>query len=260
MLRLSRLLLILFVGIFLAGCSGGNERDEPPPDPIELLTEAATNIRSADTFRLDVTQSGAEYPILIELNGADTEVTFRRAQAQYVAPDLMQGSVRVIASGLSIDIGIFSRGADQWVQILGTNWIKAFFAPGFNPETLIAADTGFQAALSSLTALSYIGAETLDDGTSVYHLSGTAEGPAVMALLVDLIEAEGAVGVEVYIDRNTLYPVRLMISQPETITETQPDPTTWTIDVFDIDAPAELNPPPLPEATPELTPEATAGA
>jgi len=254
--RLCHLLLMVCLGIFVAGCTGGDDGDEQPPDPVALLTEAADNIRSAETFRLDVTQSGAEYPILIELNGADTQVTFRRAQAQYVAPDLMQGSVRVVTGGVTIDIGIFSRGADQWVQILGTNWIKAFFAPGFNPETLIAADTGFQAALSSLTALSYIGEETLDDGSSVYHLSGTAEGPAVSALLVDLIEAEGAVGVEVYIDRTTRYPVRLMISQPETITETQPDPTTWTIDVFDIDAPAQLNPPPEPEATPE----ATAGA
>lgn len=239
MLRLLSLLIAVLV--LLVGCQS-DAPEEPPPDPVELITESANNIRTSQTFRLEVRHAGAEYlvPVYITDNVTPVDVGFRRAVAQYVFPDRLHATVRVLLAGAAIEIETYSEGADQWFKLPGTNWVDGDYAPGFNPETLIAEDTGFQAALAALEEISYEGITSLEDGTSVYHLNGIANGPDVTALLVGLIEAEGDVMVDVFIDREERYPIRLVITQPETDPD---DPTTWTIDVYDINAEAEPAPP-----------------
>lgn len=240
------IILLLTTALLLTACNTGND-DEPPPEPVALLTEAANNIRAANTFRMEVRHSGADYLVSVYLDPdasglsqSVAQVAFRRALAQYVAPQVLQADVSIILGGITTQLKIFSQGDDQWFKLPVTSWIKGDFAPGFNPETLIAEDTGFQAALAALTDLNYEGTDTLEDGTNVFHLSGTANGPDVTALLVGLIEAEGLVPVDVYISQEDRLPVRLVIVQPETDPE---DPTTWTIDVYDLNAEPNLTPP-----------------
>lgn len=238
-----RHLLIVFMLLSVAACAT-NSATETPPDPIELITEASDNIRASETFRMDVQRTGASYFVETDLGSVD----FKRAVAQYVAPNILQASVRVIAAGLPADVDIFSHGDNQWFRntILTANtWFNAPFAIGFNPEKLISEDTGFQMALNSLINLVYEGREELEDGTPVYHLSGTARGEDITALLANLVEATGEVLVDVFIDQNQLIPVRFVIVQPNTITEDEPDPTTWTVDVFDINAEPEIDGPDL---------------
>jgi hypothetical protein len=173
-------------------------------------------------------------------------VIFRRAVAQYVAPDILQATVRLIAAGLPADVDIFSQGDEQWYRnaILTANaWLNSPFALGFNPETLIAQDTGFQAALSSLLDLDYIGKENMDDGTPVFHLKATAKGEDIAALMAGMIQATGNVLVDVYIDQALRIPVRFIIVQPDTVTEAEPEPTTWTVDVYDINQEPEIDQP-----------------
>lgn len=232
--------LIVLLVLLLAACAG--TPTEEPIDPIELVTTASENIRESETFRMSVERTGASYFVDTGLG----QVDFRRAVAQYVAPNVIQATVRLIASGLPADVDIFSRGDDQWYRhtILTANlWFNAPFAEGFNPETLISEDTGFQTALNSLINLTYEGLQTLEDGTPVYHLKGTADGRDITALLANLVEATGEVLVDVFIDQNLMIPVRFVIVQPDTITDTQPDPTTWTVDVYDINAEPKLDAP-----------------
>lgn len=238
--RLIGLLLVMIMGI--TAC-GGDTGGEVTPEPLALLTEAAENIRERDTFRLHVEQGGARYNFPIMQGNDAINVQFRFARAQYVKPNILQATARVIAAGLPIDIDIFSLGALQWYRLPGVSWVRGEFAPGFDPMTLIAADSGFQAALTALIDLEFIGTTSLEDGTPAYHLKGIANGPSITALVVGLIEAADTVPVDVYIHRETHYPVRLVLTQPETVTEAEPDPTTWTIDVYDLDADAELAPP-----------------
>lgn len=238
--------LILVLGVVVVVFQNRNTlepQSTPTLEPVTLLTTAANNIRTRDTFRLYVEQGGAAYNIWIQMENGSTAVKFEFAKAQYVAPDMLQATARVLLAGLAIDIGIFSKGPDQWYQLPGLPWVKGFFAPGFNPATLIAEDTGFQAALTALTSLEFIGETTLEDGTPAYHLKGIADGPSVTALVVGLIQAADIVPVDVFINRETLMPVRLILTQPETVTETEKEPTTWTIDVYDLDAPSEVIPP-----------------
>jgi hypothetical protein len=243
---LQRILISLFVALLLTSGCGSGSGGEPTPEPLSLLTEAANNIRARSTFRLYVEQSGAAYeiPVIIAQGQPAVNVQFRFARAQYVAPDTMQATARVIVPVFGAqDFEIFSKGAAQWYRVPGTAWGRGDFAPGFNPTTLIAEDSGFQAALTALVGLEYVGEETLEDGTPTYHLRGVASGPAVTALVVGLIQSTGDVPVDVYIHRETRLPVRLILTQPETVTEAAPEPTTWTIDVYDVDAEPELTPP-----------------
>jgi hypothetical protein len=189
----------------------------------------------------------------VELAGADYfietdfgEVAFRRAVAQYVAPDMMQATVRVLLGSVPLDVDVFSRGENQWFRAgvwTAGEWVNATFAPGFNPEALIAQESGFQAAINALIDLQMAGPEELEDGTPVHHLRAVADGEDVSALMVGLIYATGSVNVDVYIHRNEVYPVRFVIVQPDTATEEQPDPTTWTVDVYDLNAEAEIDDP-----------------
>lgn len=201
--------------------------------PIDLITEAAENIRQAESFQLEVQQSGADYLINTELGS----VAFRRAQAQYVAPDVLQATVRLIAGGLPADVDIFSLGEQQWFRnaiLTAGQWYHAPFAAGFNPEILIAQETGFKAALEALIDLEYKGLVSLEDGTQTHHLTGTANGADIAALLAGMVEMPGVVTVEVFIDTGAVIPVRFVITQPDTATADQ-GPTTWRVDVYGFD-------------------------
>lgn len=219
----------------------------PPPDPLTLVTEAAQTVRRLDTFRMQVNTAGAPYYIATQLGN----VQFRRAVAQYIAPDVMQANVRLIAAGLPIEVDVFSRDENQWYRndvLTANRWYHAPFSPGFNPRTLIAEETGFQASLKALIDLALVGVETLEDGSPVLHLKATARGEDVTALLAGLIYMSGIVNVDVYIHQERTYPVRFVIMQPDTVSDAQPEPTTWTIDIYDLNDSAEIDDPEAADA------------
>jgi hypothetical protein len=235
---------MLLAVVLLAACQSGGDAEEID-DPVALLAESANNIQMTDSFRMEVTHSGADYLVDVYLDeeNADTPVSvaFRRAIAEYIAPNILQADARILLRGVAVDLTVFSREDDQWWRLLGDLWVRGQYAPGFNPRELIAEDSGFQAALEALEELNYAGVETLEDGTQVYHLTGIADGADVTAILVGLIEIEGNVPIDVFVDVGTRYPVRLIVRQPETDPE---NPTTWTIDVYDINEEIALEPPP----------------
>ncbi len=263
MLRLLAILLVALLLAVMVGCTPAPAATEAPPDPLALIKEAADKLRAADTFRISVNETGQDYIMYTEY----ATVYFRRAVAQYVAPGIMQATIRVIAAGLPLEIEVFSRGIEQWYRAIWTGnlWINQAFAPDFNPATLVAEESGFQAALDALIDLTYTGTTQLENGINVYSLAATADGPDVSALLGGLISPIGTVDVGVYIDQNTRYPSRFVITEhdspfavtPEAGSETEP--IVWTIDLYDINAPAELSTPEALDAaaTAEASDEAT---
>lgn len=252
-----RHLWIVLALVLLAGCSGNNATPTPAVDPLTLVTEAAANIRAAETFRISVTQTGPDYLMLTDYGTA----VFHSATGQYVAPREMQANVRVGVAGIPIQIDVFSRGADQWYRAIwtGNRWLNQPFQEGFNPETLISQDAGIQAALDALIQLNYVGEEQLESGAQVQHLTATANGPDVSALLGGLIEPVGEVTVDVYVDTTTRQPARFIIQEFDSpFAETpepgqEAEPVVWTIDIYDINAPAEIDVPPESEGTVEAS-------
>lgn len=253
MLRLIVTLAIL--AVLLASCQSA-EPTEAPPEPLALVTSAAENIRETETFRMLVEVSGAPYYIATDLGN----VEFRRAQAQYVAPSEMQATVRLIAAALPTEVDVFSRAENQWYRndiLTGGRWYNAPFSPGFNPETLIAQETGFQRSLQALIDMKYSGTTELESGERVHHVAATANGADVTALLAGLVEMGGTVNVDVYVNTETLLPARFVITQPDTVTETEPEPTVWTIDIYDFNAPPEIEDPDAGDQIVPVTEETT---
>lgn len=247
------LLALIVVG---AGCGGAPAASPTPtPDPLALVTQTASSIRDAASFRLDVSQTGPDYSI----GTVYAPVIFRRASAQYIAPGMMQASVRVLAAGLPIDVDVFARGPQQCYRAIwtGNSWVNEPFAPGFDPQSLIAEETGFQAALNALVDVRFVGEETLENGARVLHVSGSADGSQVTALMVGLIAPQGTVGVDLFTDAQTGYPARFTLT--ETVVDEfgvrQPEPRVWTIDVSDVNAASTL---PDTDGCEAGSPEATA--
>ncbi len=240
-----RLMLIISpVLMVLAACGGSPS--EALPEPLPILNAAAEHVNSAESFRMEVWQEGAPY--YIESDVIDGDLIFDRARMDYVAPDVLQGRIRAQLGALPFELGILARGEYQWVRLPGAGWTDSlYFAPGFNPRTLIAEDSGFQAALSALLDIEMIGRVRLEDGTPVYHMRGQADGPAVSELMVYIITADDPVNIDAYVHVETNIPVRLVVTIPDTETEAYPDPTKFYVDLYDLNnvSPSDITGPTL---------------
>jgi hypothetical protein len=227
------------MALVLVGCQPTPTELEQAPDPLTLLNAAADKIRAADTFRLAVDVSGLPHTFYAEL-GDDGLVSaeFLQARAQYVSPDVFIGKVR-IKYVVPLDVEVYANGTEQSYRLGNLNWIKGQFAPEFTPSMLLAEDTGFQAALTTMQNLAYIGVETLEDGQPVYHLTGEANGTQISSLVVGLINTQEELPLDVYVHRETGYPVRLVMHLPNGEGE-----STFLIDVYDINRPADITTPP----------------
>lgn len=250
-----RLAIFLLIMVWvLAGCGGdATQQAAATRTPADMVKQAAANVRPVDTLKMTIERSGAVYLFQADMG----TVAFNRLEGQYVAPDTIQAKARVMLGKLPLDIDVFAKGADQWIRGIFSNmeWQKTDFATGFNPQTLISQEnSGLQVAMASLKDVKQVGEESLEDGTAVYHLSATAAGQDVSALVAGLLQMTGQVTVDLYVDKAQILPLKFVVVQPDTITDTEKDPTTWTIEIYDFNVPATLE---TPEATAEPTAEAT---
>lgn len=224
MLRLVILLVVSFA--LLAGCA-----PEPPPaDVLALVETAASHIQTAEAFAVSIERGGA--PVYIDGNGV---INFLRATGSYVAPDRVQARVRVQVSGLAGDIDVIAIGEEQYYRhaiLTGGAWLNAEFSPGFNAETLVRSESGLARAMRAIKSLTLVGPVTLD-GVRMWHLTGTAVGSEVAALTIGLIPAEDDVEVSLYIRADTGQAERMVLVQPDTVSEAEPEPSTWTVEVYD---------------------------
>ena len=243
-----RLIALWLSVMLLSACSLGGESTatpEPTPNAVTLAAESAAKVSEADTLRLEISQSGIPNYVLVDLGQGIIQAIFRRAVGQYAAPGEMAVAVRLIVAGLPLDVDIYSNDGDQWYRALftGNRWLNVPFAEGFDPADIITEDTGIRGVLNSLLELQYVASENLEDNTPVYHLKGRAEGEAVSMMLDNLVTFPAQVIVDAFIHRETLYPVRLVLVQTETANVADEEPTTWTIDVYDVNAELEITPP-----------------
>jgi hypothetical protein len=162
-----------------------------------------------------------------------------RAEAQYIAPDVMYAKPRIRALGAPLEIELFARDTDQWLKALGTDWQQFVVAEDFNATDLVREDSGFDKALSGLRDLQYIERTTLIDGSVAHHVRGFADGQVIYDLLFGLLTVENDnVIVDVYIDPERIIPLQLDVVLPETATDDEPDDTQWYVELFEFDGEA----------------------
>ncbi|GAB4575117.1 MAG: LppX_LprAFG lipoprotein [Anaerolineae bacterium] len=231
------LIVFLLSALLLTACSGPTSA---PPDPLELVETAARTIQSADSFAVIIERTGA--PVFLDPNGL---IVFLRARGSYVAPDRVQARVRVTVSGIAGELDVIAIGDDQYYRhavLTGGQWINAEFSPGFNAENLVRSESGLSRALQAIKDLELVGQETVD-GVPMWRLSGTAIGSEVAALTFDLIPAQQDVTVDLFIRVDNQQAERMIIVQPDTVTPETPEPTTWTVEIFDYNGQFTIEPP-----------------
>jgi hypothetical protein len=234
------------LAVGLVGCAPAPTETTEAPEPLELLKAAAGLIREVETFRLAVDVDGA--PHLFEaILGDDGLVSaeFLRARAQYRAPDEFQGQVR-IRYAVPIDVEVYANAVGQSYRLGNLPWIFGAFAPGFTPAMLLDEVSGFQAALTNMTDLVYVGRTSLEDGQPVHQVSGRANGAQVSSLVVGLINTTADIPLEVFVNTETGFPARITMRVP------QPDgqESAFVIDIYDVNAPSEIVVPPTPQPRP----------
>jgi hypothetical protein len=239
--RISVILIIML--LLIAGCTGGDsDEPEPTPDADVALANAAELISTVESFKLEIIPYGAPFDFGIDLGDGSVRVRFNRAIGQFIAPDEVGAEVSVRLGSPNIDINIYAQGDNQWYQAPLIGWINGYFAEGFNPARLLDETTGFQAMLSTLRDLEFVGRKSIN-GVNTDHYAAIADGVSVSNLLM-LIELEGLVPVDVFINPDTGYPVRVVVDQERPAEDGETDVVTeWQVDVFDIDAEDDLSRP-----------------
>jgi hypothetical protein len=234
-------LLALFV---LTGCAPESASSIAPiTDPTEALREAVEQIRSKETFRILIEQTGVPYRFQVSLDAGTTYVSaiMRRGEAQFIVPDELYATVRLEVPPLpTVNVEIFAQELNQFFRLAGGDWINFPIAEGFNPGELVRDDSGFALALGQMRNLEYVGTTNLIDGTLVQHVRGTASGQTINNLMFNLLSlTQDNIIVDVYLEPETRFPLRLTLTLPDTATEREGD-TTWNIELYDINAPARV--------------------
>jgi hypothetical protein len=222
---------LVSLSLLLAACGGAPEATPTQaPDPRALLSRAADDIQAVSALRFKLQLTGA--PAFID--DADL-ISFGSADGVYVAPDKISAKVSAAVAGVAGQIDIVAVGSDQYMKHLlltANRWLNMQFSPGFNADTLIRGDLGIKYALNALTDLTYHGVVDLF-GTQVHHISGTASVADISAVTVNLIRGTGSANAEIYINVATGQVERIVLVQPETVTDQHPEPTTWIMELFD---------------------------
>ncbi len=240
MLRVSSFFMALC--LFLGACTGGQTTLQPIEDPVAALAQAVETVREQTTFRLLIEQIGVAYPFQVSLDAGLTAVNaiMRRGEAQFMAPEELYATVKLEIPPLpAINTEIFAKGPIQWFRLAGGNWINFPIAEGFDPGELVRPDGGFAQALGQLRDVQYIGTETLIDGTITQHIRGFANGDTINDLMFNLLRlTQNNVQVDVFLNPETNLPARILITLPDTASESEGD-TQWNLEIYDLGAPAE---------------------
>ncbi|NDJ85470.1 MAG: LppX_LprAFG lipoprotein [Chloroflexi bacterium] len=236
-------LLLLIVVMVLGACNGEDGDEESPPEPQELLTEAAQSLNEAESFRLGIRHEGPS----TEIDAGEFVVIFNNATAFFVSPDRVWAKVSVAIGDLTQEVEVIAIEDRQYINnsfLTGGEWQAEVFAQGFQPSDLQSDEKGIGSALLSMDDAELLGREEIAGGVAVYHLRGTVDAQKVRSVTVGLMASDqGAIETEVYIRRDdTRRVARIVLKEP---TETD-EVKIWTIDFDSYNRDFEIEEPDIP--------------
>lgn len=237
-------LALVAAALFLAGCNPGSPNATPTPvDVRAIMDEAAAVVSDAHSFRVIIERTGA--PVYVDTADTTGAIEFMRAEAEYAAPDRIMADVKIKIGGLVVSGDFIAIGTAQYLAnptLTGGNWWKYDFVPGLDPAGILAENGGLQAALRSVRDLQLVGVENRDGVESV-HVRGVGDGAEVANLTLGLIGG-GDVEVDAWIGAQDRRVIRVEVLEPNRpLPEGRSDPPFWTIELFDYNAPVEIEPP-----------------
>ena len=234
--RIQKYGIVLILLILLSAC-GSSEKEVT--DPYELVTLSTERMRSLGGFHYKIDRSGA--PAFID----DSEtISFRTAEGDYVVPDRVTATVKVITPLIVTEVNLISIGDQQWeTNVFTGQWQKVPVEYAFQPQELLNPNTGLQAILEKdLNDLTLVGLEELEEmpGKSLHYIQGVLDGEGAYNLTNGMIDNE-VLNVQLWIDPETYDIYRVVVVDP--MNEGDEEDTVWQIDFWDFGNVVEINPP-----------------
>ena len=234
----------LWIVLFLISLCGCRAATPTPLPPEEIISRSVTRLQETAGLHFVVERSGAP----AYLDAAKT-LSLRRMEGDYVAPDRVQATVRIIATGFVTEIEVIGIDEIQWeTNPLSKEWQQLPPQWGFNPTSLFDPSTGLQPILENdLEDLVYIGNQELEEwpGKLLYSLTGLLRGNRIYRTTFGLI-GPGRLDMQLWIEPGTFELYRMVLTEGE---EGEEEPSTWTIDFWNYDQVIEIEPP-IPENSP----------
>jgi lipoprotein LprG len=232
---------VLFILFFLFAC-GGDPKPSPTPTPevppLEIAARSAEVMLAVQTLHFNIERDGA----LVYIDDSQL-LAFKRAEGDFVVPDEMRATVRIITAFTPVSLGMIVLGDEQYATdpitgrwgVLPEEWGQFNLAVLFHPET------GLQGLLEDgIAGLELLGVEKVGE-RPCYHLSGEVKGERMSSATLGFI-GEGDVAVEVWVDSEDFYMRRLIIVEPYTDPN---EPTTWDLGFSQFGQEVEIQAPPL---------------
>jgi hypothetical protein len=226
----------MLMALLIAGCS----QDEPETlSAEEIVANSAARMTGLDGFHFAIDLSGK--PVF--LDGAET-LSLGNAEGFYVAPDRALAAVKVLIPGLVTEVELLSIADQQWLSGLVTSdWVELPPEWGFNPASLVDANTGIISTLTGdLSSLEFGGFQTLEDGPDGKHylVTATLDGQRIGQMSQGLIGPE-EMSIQLWIVPESYELVRVTITDPNGGGEEAI--TIWQIDFSRFDEIVDIEPP-----------------
>lgn len=221
MKRLQVLAFVLFAGLVLAACGGGQ------PTAQELLARAADSIAQAESLQFTLEREGDPIPLEAMMNAAVLS-----AAGAYQAPDSVHATVKVSAQGMiaEADVLWLPDGILFKLPPLIPDYMQIELEGAFDAAAIFDAEVGIPKILTSFQAPQLLGEEDLD-GVATYHISAQADGSDLSNLVGGAVQP-GPAAVDVWVDKRTGDVVRIVI--------TEESGGKWLLDFFAFNEPVEI--------------------
>ena len=246
-IALVAVIAIIAVGVYFFLFSDGNGDETPTelPEAEELMQSAAANFDSANTFQMELRQTGTPTQITEVL---DNPIYFDRADAVFERPDRIGGLVNVLFGEIAAEVGLRVIGNEQFLKsplLTADKWQTYTLAAGFNGGDLLSQEKGISTALVSIEDPEMVGREEID-GVPVYHVRGQVDAKKVASITVGLINTDaGLIDIDVFVRTRDNFPARIVLTEPAMVGEdgTPLEPTVWMINFHSYNQDLEVSQP-----------------
>ena len=230
-----RKILCLLLPLLLSACAA---QQVPGISAAEALRQSAERMETLQGFQFSISRSGA--PAFLDSEGM---LSLSKMEGNFVAPDKVQATVRVITPGLVIAIDVISIGATQWqTNPITGQWEQLPPDWGFNPSSLLEAKAGLPAILiADLTDLSLSADAELEEmpGKKLLLISGRLDGKNLYELSNWLIGPD-VMQAQIWVDPQTLDLQRALLSEHAGDPQNE---RTWQIDFWNFNQLIDILPP-----------------
>jgi len=226
----------LLVALILASC-GDSSKSTPASivSATETLARASATLAETESIRFRLMVDGSTYIDTTE------EIRLISASGELVRPDRVRAEFKIqLFAASTVSIQIITIGEKSWTtDLVSGKWGPAPSVFGYDPSILFDTRNGLGPVMGNVEEARLIGVEEID-GRPVVHIAANVSQEIVGPVTAFTMTGE-PVALNFWIDQQTFALMRIQLKEPATVGKV--DQATWTLDIFDFDAPMNIDAP-----------------